>query len=138
MSDAQSRKSMRRVLTLPIKNAESLRCTVLYYRLGHGRLEIQVDRGQSWRGRTVFYLIFRAVPYFEGPLRWGGADLRVGTEDELKEVLLKYLPAKHIADYLEGDFRLYTFETDYAPVKIVAHKTVFKDKEPPVDYPLVS
>lgn len=129
MTKKEPQRKNERMLTLPISNAEVYSCTVLSYRIGHGKLKIQIDKGQAWRGRSTFYLIFMNVLYYEGPLTWRSADFRIGSESELEEVTEK-LHFSRGYKVLSEEHSLFIVETTRGQVRILAHRNVNRYKEP--------
>jgi hypothetical protein len=113
-----------------IENPQTYFCTVWSYLVNHSMLLVRIDKGELDNG--IFYLCFELVQYFEGPLRWKGADFCVGASDECIELLHKTGSRGISEDYLLDQFSLFVVELpNFEMVKILAARRANKTQNIP-------
>jgi hypothetical protein len=92
------------VLGLP-KSSE-IYCDVRHYRNSHALMRIAL---QHLVHEPPPQLIFHSPLYFEGPLKWTGAQVNVGAEEDMFELLIRlgYKREDMLPSPRKGDMRLY-------------------------------
>ena len=118
---------------LDLVNPDIYNCIVWSYRVSLSRLLVRVDEGEF--DKNFFYLIFEEVLYFEGPLRWGGANFCLGTDEEC----VKILHRRGLNGIPEGEllnlYSLFIVELpDSEVVKIVASNNIYRTSDIPQDF----
>ena len=95
-------------------------CCIYRYLRSHQQLLIAVHKPDSLT--PSFYLHFEMAGYFEGPLNWRGADFRLGTDEECKEVICKIgtQTNKHLDLMSKHLYFLFLLERPDYQVKILA------------------
>ncbi|MCP4600724.1 MAG: hypothetical protein GY847_09360 [Proteobacteria bacterium] len=101
-------------------------CVVWYYTTHLYELGLRVYKPPFQSGET-FYLLFRPVYYFEGPMSWSGADFRLGTPDECRALaeIVFTKPSNEVLTQL----RLFIVERPTFRVRLLAYKSVVKSTE---------
>jgi hypothetical protein len=105
---------------LKLDEPEKYNCKLRQYRIGHSKLEIQVERRVDYR--DIFYIVFLSVSYFSGHFKWQIADLNIVSPEEC----LQYINMEgRTADYKEKFLakphrKLYKFVTPTETINIVA------------------
>lgn len=97
-------------------NVEMLICKVTQYFMSHSSMQIEVFNPHD---KTVFYINFLSVRYFDGPMGWQGADFNVQEQKECLEILERIG-----VQYFEPDTlfvcRIINSSTPTAVVRIIA------------------
>lgn len=117
-----------------IADPQTYICTVWSYRASHSTLLVRADKNKF--GNETLYLSFTGVLYFEGPLKWMGAEFNNGAVDECIKLLhrqgLKSIPDNELLDR----FGLFVVELPNSEfVKILASKRIEKTSNIPPDFP---
>jgi hypothetical protein len=88
-----------------ITNANECFCTFESYQKGHSVFLVSIyDKFSD----TEYRLAFEGVEYIDSPIRWKGANFRLGTEDETKSLLRTLSMYTDIPDdYVLSRIRLY-------------------------------
>jgi len=114
-----------------IENPEAYFCTVWSYLASHSMLLIRVDKGEL--DQEIFYLYFELVQYFEGPLKWKGANFCIGASDECIRLLHRKGFEGLPQNYLLDQFSLFVVELpNLELVKILAARRAHKTENLPL------
>jgi hypothetical protein len=108
-----------------ISDAQAYQCKMKGYFAGHSQMYIEASLVPV-ETRKPLFLAFEAVLYFEGPVRWRGANFRYGTPDETAAIVALLSKAGVISsdtdyqDYLLRKHRLFLVDSIDVKVKILA------------------
>lgn len=115
-----------------IKNLGRYECRVWeYHCAGHSQLYIRVNKAHQYS--NSFMILFSGVEYFEGPMRWKGANFKAATNEECSTLLRCIDPL--VPDEIDvpqikaEDYRLFMQVSDNCVVKIVAKSAIVVDAE---------
>jgi hypothetical protein len=87
-----------------LNNPDGLFCDVARYSTGFGTLALRVDQEVGDEGQHEFlcWIYFNNVGYFQGPLRWKGANFFIASSEE--DLRLRYQLGYHL--YLKEEMIL--------------------------------
>jgi hypothetical protein len=106
-----------------IPKPDEYECLVRNYNIGHSIMQLLVRRKTNRRER--FYIIFSAVAYFSGSMRWTGANFCIKPDAEALEILRRI---EHYASHSDEkllatpSFKLYEVQTPNDLIQIVARR----------------
>ena len=110
-----------------LANPQTCRCRVLGYIMGHSQLYVSVSMPSNIgvNANEALCLAFEGVLYYEGPMWWQGADIRIGTRDEQLEILKRVNKSDFEStgdndEYALQKYRLFILDGPDAQVRIVA------------------
>ncbi len=111
------------VKVLDIPDLQLYYCRVTSYTLGHGEMRVEAIHG-SEKG-AKFYINFRYVICYSGPMSWKGAFFRVAQDEEYLEFMRRVVFPQNVSDEEilnhEKYGWLFVFEVDEGQVQLVAY-----------------
>ena len=114
---------------LEVENPDEYGCHVENYVSGHSRLAVYVRHDTK---NEKFYVDFDRVACFSGALRWHGAVLRLGSDEEYLQFMRQMRPlSKRTDDDLINPMwllHIYVFEGEDGPVKLIAGRHEIVDR----------
>jgi hypothetical protein len=107
-----------------IEQADTCQCAVWYYSVSLSVLYLHLAYEKSARG-SPSYICFLDVKYFDGPMRWVGANFRVDSSDEYAAVWRKFgaMDAEReieVVHQMRKIYSLYTVNLPCTKVRILA------------------
>jgi hypothetical protein len=106
---------------LDLDDSNTYQCRVWHYSHSHSVLIVQIHKagGEKWEPE---YLVFENVLYYEGPMCWSSANLRITSLEEYMEFMIE-------KKWIAGAACLCIFEGTNATVKLSAtnHITITDD-----------
>lgn len=118
-------------LDLKIDDLPLYHCSVFQYSQSHRVLTIKVHKHAD--PENIFYLVFEAVWYFQGPTSWRGLDFEFADINERKTLIQKVLLniEDNMVDGISEQFALYVIYRPDINIQILAGNC-FTLKSPPI------
>ena len=107
---------------------------ILSYIITHKEMIINVIGGYK---SGPYSLLFQSVLYHEGPTKWRGGRLRIGDDNEVKQILsrIQHPSLESMFNYDQRlfweNYRLFVIESPHGITKIIAHKSAIRLNEKP-------
>ncbi len=101
-----------------IANPGDYSCEIRRFNIGHSKMFVQVRNKEGF-----FYIVFSAVEYFSGAIRWKGANFSMKPDEEAISILRKVERFKNMPDeklLKLPAYHLYEVETSNDIIQIVA------------------
>jgi len=112
---------MTNVSVVDTEIAHEYGCYVDNYMVGHGKLLVCVEHHAK---QERFYVDFNHVYCFSGILRWNGAGLRLGSDEEYMQFMQLMMPTfdKPYEELQDPNYygKLYIFDSKTGPIKFIA------------------
>jgi hypothetical protein len=92
---------------------------------------IEVVENLAHTYEPSFYILLGDVWYFEGPTRWQGIDFRLGSFEEIRELLKQdWINIDHLLDEFARSYLLLKLERPTFKVRILAGACYIESKTP--------
>jgi hypothetical protein len=111
--------------SLKLPGLKKYSCVFWGFSAHHSRLYIRLYSSET-KPDDHMYLEFHSVSYFQGPMRWTGANFRFGTRDEFVKVINSGIVelSEDVIDHYLNSYRLFLIEQPSFTIKIVAWSDV--------------
>jgi hypothetical protein len=124
-------KRIHNLLPTVINDPQSYSCSIIAYIRGHGQMIIEVMETLEDTYEPSFYLLLDSVWYFEGPTHWQGADFRLSSFEEVKELLKQgWINVDGLLDEFAKHYIILTLERPTFKVRILASSCYIENKSP--------
>jgi hypothetical protein len=112
-----------------IPNAAKYVCIVWHYQVAHSTMIVRIQDPQT---EEIYWVSFLAVQYYDGPMRWQGANFSV--EESIETLtLLREKTGFHLDmsdEDLENEFQLFTVNCKDYQVRVLAKKAYISKTSP--------